>query len=139
MKGLQRLQRQLDFDSRGQGGHSLVIHVVVIAESGVLPQVGPGSLSGGFCSPHFRIVHHLVFQLPPFDKQPASINFLAKRLLFKSLVELRYLWKVGSVGLWIRRGRDLRLLLGWIKIDSRWRGILVAQCQWQAAQQRREN
>ena len=65
MNILQCLQGQLEFRSRGQSRHSLIIDLVIIAEPFSLFQICPGGLRIFLCRLHFWIIDSAILQLPP--------------------------------------------------------------------------
>src|SRR5438876_7391595 len=88
MTRLERIQRQFNVCVRGQGGHALIVHAVVLAESIPFFQIRSSRLSVRFRSLHLRVVYCPVSQLSPFHTQLGPLSVRAQVRWLKSCVEL---------------------------------------------------
>jgi hypothetical protein len=88
MISLESFQRYFDLGVRSQGGHALVVNVVVIAESIPLFQIRSRSLSVRLRSLHLGIVYRPVSQLSPLHAQLRRIGVRAERRWLKGCIKL---------------------------------------------------
>ena len=100
---LQCLQGQLELRSRGQSRHSLIIDLVITAESLSLFQICPGGLRVFLCRLHVWIIDSAILQLPPQSMHLQCVGGGAQRLRLETVVELLQLRQLrpfgGGVGL----------------------------------------
>src|SRR5256886_16085088 len=99
MTRLERIQRQFNGCVGGQGGHALIVHAVVVAESIPFFQIRSSRQSVRFRSLYLRVVYCPVSQLSPLDAQlrPLSvrsqIGWLKSRIKLLELRQLRTIWR----------------------------------------------